>query len=237
MDDLIGHSITYRVAVGPHQGRKAFTLQTIPAHTEERDDDGLAQAAGFSLHCGVAAGAHQREKLERLCRCIARPAIANERLSLTRQGNIRYRLKTPYRDGTTHVIFEPLDFIARLTALVPKPRVNLTRFHGVFASNSRLRSRVIPGGGARRCRGDTVESASERRAALTWAQRLKRVFRVDIETCRHCGGRVKVIASIEDPAVIKQILEHLDRRAMQPPLAFGPLARAPPQGELPGFKD
>ena len=51
---------------------------------------------------------------------------------------MRYQLKTPYRDGTTHVIFEPLDFIARLAALVPKPRVNLTRFHGVFAPNSRV---------------------------------------------------------------------------------------------------
>ena len=40
------------------------------------------------------------------------------------------QLKTPYRDGTTHVIFEPLDFIARLVALVPKPRVNLTRLDG-----------------------------------------------------------------------------------------------------------
>ncbi len=50
---------------------------------------------------------------------------------------MRYQLKTPYRDGTTHVIFEPLDFIARLAAPVPKPRVNLTRFHGVFAPNSR----------------------------------------------------------------------------------------------------
>ena len=50
-----------------------------------------------------------------------------KRLSLTPNGNVRYQLKTPYRDGTTHVIFEPLDFIARLAALVPKPRVNLTR--------------------------------------------------------------------------------------------------------------
>jgi len=77
-----------------------------------------------------------------------------------------------------------LDFIARLAALVPKPRVNLTRFHGVFAPHSSLRSKVTPGGSARRCRGDTPETASERRAAMTWAQRLKRVFRVDIETCR-----------------------------------------------------
>ena len=59
---------SYRIAMGPHQGRKAFTLQTLPARTDERLDSALARAAGFSLHCGVAAAAHQREKLERLCR-------------------------------------------------------------------------------------------------------------------------------------------------------------------------
>lgn len=84
----------------------------------------------------MAAAVDERGKLERLCRYIARPAVSTERLSLTAQGLIHYRLKTPYRDGTTHVVFEPLDFIARLAALVPKPRVNLTRFHGMFAPNS-----------------------------------------------------------------------------------------------------
>ena len=88
---------SYRIAVGPRTGRKAFTLQTLPARADERLDSGLAKAAGFSLHCGVAAAAHQREKLERLCRYISRPALATERLSLTRQGHVRYRLKTPYR--------------------------------------------------------------------------------------------------------------------------------------------
>lgn len=67
-----------------------------------------------------------------------RPAVSTERLSLTAQGNIRYRLKTPYRDGTTDVVFEPLDFMARLAALVPGPRVNLTRYHGSFASSGRF---------------------------------------------------------------------------------------------------
>ena len=70
---------------------------------------------------------HHERRLERLCRYISRPAVSEKRLALTATGNIRYQLKTPYRDGTTHVIFEPLDFIARLVALVPKPRVNLTR--------------------------------------------------------------------------------------------------------------
>jgi hypothetical protein len=79
---------------------------------------------------------------QRRCHPLASPAISEKRLSLTSNGNVRYQLKTPYRDGTTHVIFEPLDFIAQLAALVPKSRVNLTRFHGVFAPNSKYREPV-----------------------------------------------------------------------------------------------
>lgn len=63
-----------------------------------------------------------------------RPAISEQRLSLTEGGNIRYQLKTSYRDVTTHLIFESLDFMARLAALVPKPRMTLARYYGVFAS-------------------------------------------------------------------------------------------------------
>ena len=47
---------------------------------------------------------------------------------------------------------------------------------------------------------------------MTWAQRLKRVFRTDIEVCEPGGGAVRIIASIEDPAVIEQILTHIERR-------------------------
>jgi hypothetical protein len=65
----------------------------------------------------VAAWADERKKLERLCRTISRPAVSQARLSLTAGGLVRYQLKTPYSDGTTHVLFEPLDFIARLAAL------------------------------------------------------------------------------------------------------------------------
>ena len=93
---------------------------------------------------GVAARADQRKKLERLCCHISRPAVAEKRLSLTVNGNVRYQLKTPYRDGTAHFVFERHDFIARLAALAPKPLVNLTSFQGVFASNSKHRARVKP---------------------------------------------------------------------------------------------
>ena len=78
------------------------------------------------------------------------PTISEKGLSITPAGNVRYQLKTPYWDGTTHVVFEPMDLLAGLAALVPKPRVNLTRFHGVFAgtldrANSRFRSELTPG--------------------------------------------------------------------------------------------
>ena len=127
---VLGDAITYRIALGPHLGRKAFTLRTlVPDPWADERSARVAQAAGFSLHAGVLAEAGEMEKLERLCRYIARPAVATQRLSLTAQGQVRYQLKTPYRDGTTHVLLEPVDFIARLAALVPKPRVNLTRYH------------------------------------------------------------------------------------------------------------
>ncbi|MEL5762514.1 IS91-like element ISVsa3 family transposase, partial [Escherichia coli] len=230
MTPLLGHSITYRIAVGSQAGRKVFTLQTLPT-SGDPFGDGIGKVAGSSLHAGVAARADERKKLERLCRYISRPAVSEKRLSLTRGGNVRYQLKTPYRDGTTHVIFEPLDFIARLAALVPKPRVNLTRFHGVFAPNSRHRALVTP---AKRGRGNKVRVADEpatpaqRRASMTWAQRLKRVFNIDIETCSGCGGAMKVIACIEDPIVIKQILDHLKHKAETSGTRALPESRAPP---------
>jgi hypothetical protein len=191
----------------------------------------------------VAAQAWERDKLERLCRYISRPAVSEKRLSLTSAGNICYQLKTAYRDGTTHVIFEPLDFIAKLASLVPKPRVNLTRFHGVFAPNSKYRLTVTPAKrGKGKQRGDLKEDKTpdERRSAMTWAQRLKRVFNIDVEICSRCGGAVKVIADtsdrcIEDQQVIDKILSHLKKQDGLPlsPDAL-PEARAPPQTSLLG---
>ena len=98
----------------------------MPAREEELRK-GVAQYAGFSLHAGIGVEAEQREKLERLARYVSRPPVSVERLSLTAQGHVRYRLKSPYRDGTRDIVLEPLEFIARLAALVPPPRVHLTR--------------------------------------------------------------------------------------------------------------
>jgi hypothetical protein len=88
LDDPIGHSITYRIAVGPRAGQKLFMLQTVAPRLPglEGDPNGVARAGGFSLHAGVPIAPHQREKLERLCRYVSRPPVACERLALTASG-------------------------------------------------------------------------------------------------------------------------------------------------------
>ncbi len=160
--------------------------------------------------------------------------MAIERLDLTAQRQVRYRLKTTYRDGTTHIALEPLDFIARLAALVPPPRVHLTRYHGVFAAHAALRAAITPGGrgtGARK-RSAAPEGRASKDIRMNWARRLKRVFGIEIEQCVRCGGRLKVIASIEEPALIERILAHRREWGEEaaPTAALG--ARAPPQASL-----
>ena len=156
-------------------------------------------------------------------------------VSLTSGNRVRYRFKTPWRDGTTDVVLDPLDFLARLAALVPKPRVNLTRFHGVFAPNSPDRARITPAGrgpGARRASTDLPPDpaeGAERLASSRWARRLKRVFGIDIEACADCGGRLRIIACIEDRRLVDSILAHLERRdPASSPTGSTARCRAPP---------
>jgi len=129
--------------------------------------------------------------------------------------------------------------IERLAALVPKPRVNLTRYHGVLAPNHRWRGLVTPakrGKGVKPIADMKVRSTAECHAAMTWAQRLKRVFNIDIEVCSHCGGSVRVIACIEDEDIIDRILAHLREKEQNIPTLplLVPPTRASP-GALPLF--
>jgi|GEM_PF-3081492 len=69
---------------------------------------------------------------------------------------------------------------------------------------------------------------------MNWAQRLKRVFNIDVEVCSHCGGRVKVLACIEDQPVIDQILNHLDRKGTWlTPMSLIPDGTGPGSGQMP----
>ncbi len=158
MTPLLGHFIKYRIAGRPTGGmRKVFTSQTLPA-SDEPVDGGAGKVAGFTLHAAWRPGP-MNVRSSNACAGISQGRRSSEkRPSLTPSGNIRYQLKIPQLDGSTHVIFEPLDFIARLAALVLKPRVNLTRFHGVFAPNSKHRASVTP---AKRGKGNKPKAVDD----------------------------------------------------------------------------
>ena len=90
-------SVTYRFATGPNQGKKAMVLKTITDGDHNSSQDLVAKHSGFSLHAGVAVKADDRKRLERICRYIARPAVAEERLSTNEKGDVIYRFKKPWR--------------------------------------------------------------------------------------------------------------------------------------------
>jgi ribosomal protein S27E len=244
LDHLNAASIRYRVAVGQGAGGKTLTLKNPAlARADSEPKPFTANRNGFSLNCAVACQAHQRDRLERLCRYIMRPALCLERLSTNAAGQVVYQLKNPFRDGTTHILFSPQDFVARLAALVPRPRSNLIRYHGVFAPGSPMRQAIVPTTASlrqrRKHKGPTaapatlqsgpaeppINNSDTPTAPLTWAQRLKRVFEIDITLCPFCGGQLRVIADITDPELIAKILDHVHSRA--PPGL--PPARAEPR--------
>ncbi len=105
-----------------------------------------------------------------------------------------------------------LEFMRRLAALVPPPRLHLIGFHGVLAPNARLRAAIVPQP-AKNSSAPSPDLAqapgSSAAARISWAGLLKRVFQIDVEHCPHCCGKLKIIAAIEDPALIVAILTHL----------------------------
>ncbi|AQA17153.1 hypothetical protein BST95_01890 [Halioglobus japonicus] len=112
-----------------------------------------------------------------------------------------------------------------MAALAPKPRINLTRYHGVLAPNHRWRGEVTPAGRGKALKTGAnaeVRTPVEHHAAMTWAQRFKRVFNIDIEACSRCGGSVKVIVEasnrcVEDQDFINRILAHLESKGQNTP--------------------
>ena len=111
-----------------------------------------------------------------------------------------WRMKRPLPDGTTHLLFTGLELLRRLASLVPPPRANLTRFHGVFAPGARLRPFLLPQAGAepeeeRPSMAVTVEEPKkERTPRLDWAGLLGRTFALDVFACASCGGRRQEMA-------------------------------------------
>jgi hypothetical protein len=231
LSKLQATSVTYRFATGKRKGKKAIVLKSV-TDTDHSATKGLvAKNSGFSLHAGVATKAHERDRLEKICRYIARPAVSEERLSTDDYGNVIYRFKKPWDDGTTALKLTPMELMERLVALVPRPRVHLTRYHGVLGPHYKHRKQIVPKPPELKlvCQDQDIIDPKQlelKKKNIPWARLLARVFNIDVETCSKCGGKMKIIAAIEDPKVIRKILEHMRLETKPPPLHP---ARGPPK--------
>ena len=191
---------------------------------------------GFSLHAATSAEADDRRGLERLLRYGARPGFSQKRLSLRPDGKLVYRFRKPWHTGQTELVMEPIQFLRRLAAILPPPRQNQVRFHGIFASRARLRAglaALLPPREAPTSPPTEAPAAASggavRPRRLLWSQLLRRVFAHDILVCPRCNGPMRLIAVLTDPKIVAGILRHLDLPDTPPGVAP---ARAPPQAEL-----
>jgi hypothetical protein len=168
-------AITYRIAFGPRAGQKVLTLRGAMPREDSARQPLCADIDGFSLHAAVRVEAHDRKRLEQLCRYITRPALSDQRVQLNDAGQVELKLKTPWRDGTTHLVMSPLEFMQRLAALVPRPRLHLIRFHGVLAPNAKLRPLVVPQGPPAQAQAATEAAAAAEREVETVQAGLHRI--------------------------------------------------------------
>ena len=304
------------LAGGSFLARPFEPKQDPNADLDRKDRRFSATCDGFDVHCAVRIASEDDVGREKLVRYCARPPLSLDRIEVLRDGRISYRMKTP-RKGRTHRVMEPLEFMARLAALIPHPWIPQIRYHGVFASRSSWRPLVTPkpppqAAPPKSCAAVTTAPQTTSPAApppvpvspllmpppaepaafepwvfqgsgvatpsshpwmfrhrpaepaepvmtvepttisithwgrlndgelfaksryVDWATLMKRTWDLDVMKCPKCDHKLRVLATITDPAVVRQILDHLHVRST--PLPRGP-AREPTweQAEL-GFE-
>jgi hypothetical protein len=234
--ELYGASVQGRIATGPRAGNRVRTIgfKDEPENDRSKNKSGCVNMSGFSLHCNVCIPAKARRQLENLCRYVARPAVATERLSILPDGRVSYCLRHKWHNGTTHVIYEPLELIEKLAALAPPPRFNLVRYNGIFAPAALWRSQIVPfdqeaAGSVYHCECEKKQmedpDGEEFQKPIqchprnySWAELMKRVWDVDILKCDYCGGRMRILCAITTRDAIAKILDCLGLPSRPPPI-------------------
>jgi hypothetical protein len=232
---LAAASVQGLIAFGRHAATRVRRLAQARAPVDRPLGPLHARWNGWDLHAGLVIPAGQRDRLERVCRYVLRPPVTSERLTLTADGHVRLALRHAWGDGTTHVVLDPVEFLGRVAVLVPRPRVNLILYYGVLGARAAWRPDVVPRAATGQdqaatadgeaCTTASAAGAGARARRQCWAGLMKRTFGFDVLDCPRCGGRLRLVALIEEAAVIGRILGHLGLATDLP--VVGP-ARAPP---------
>jgi len=237
-------SVRQRLATGERRGLGPLRVRsaaTVPPRTVRTGKLG-ARLDGFDLHATSSIRPKNRDRLERLCRYLLRPPLAEDRLS--ESGDmVLLKLPRPWADGTTELALSPTELLERLAVLVPKPHVNLIVYHGILAAHARLRDRAVRYGRPASATGDSdatsrASATDRRRPNPSWAELMRRGLDIDALACPTCGGRLKHIATILSPHVAQRILDHLGLPTGPTPSPARPRAPppSPPQAPVPALR-
>jgi Putative transposase len=199
----VAASLQGRVALGPRAGQPVRRLRSAAAVTVTGRRS--ARLEGFSLHADVAVPARRRGQVEKVCRYILRPPLAVERLTESTGGQVLYQFRRPWSDGSTALLFDPLELLERLAALVPPPRRPLLAYHGRLAPRSRWRAAIVPKAAAEAARAD-AEGVPRR---WPWARLLQRVFGFAVLVCDRCGGPRRILDAVTEPHAVRRLLAAL----------------------------
>ncbi|MEO8679653.1 MAG: hypothetical protein ABI665_11440 [Vicinamibacterales bacterium] len=113
-------------------------------------------------------------------------------------------MRRRWTDGTTHLVFDPVELLERLAALTPRPRVNLILYYGVLAPRAAWRRAVVPGRedadeapGCATCPRRADGTPPPRHPNRTWAELMQRSFGFDVLACPRCAGRLKLVVGVD----------------------------------------
>jgi hypothetical protein len=211
---------------GPANKRKAIRIVLDPDDRPIAKGNLCGQARGFNLHAATKVAANDKQGRLTLCKYILRPPLANDRLKILDDGNVKLKFKKPWSDGTSSVELAPLALIARLAALVPPPKRHLTRYFGVLSSHAASRSEVVPTP-AEPTPATPVEQDKPKNTSryICWSELLRKTFGFEI-VCSKCKSPLRLIALIKSEGVAKKVLRAMHLSSDIPQLRP---ARPPPQ--------
>ena len=230
-DAMLAASIRELVAMSDPLRRVAVLGRETDEWVEPKDKPTCARVKeGYSVHANVRIEGNDREGLAQLCRYVTRPPFAGERIKESGDGRIVVELRRPRMDGGTALLLTELELMEKLAALVPPPKAHLVRYHGVLAPHARARIEVV-----RRKKKDKKKKPDSRpeesppgaKTWIPWAELLEKTFGVDALECPRCGHRMRVVAFITEPRVIRRILRSMgiappsDAAGADPPDGFG----------------
>jgi hypothetical protein len=209
---------------GPAHKRKPVRIVLAPNDRPVAKGMLCSQAHGFNLHAATRVAANDKKGRETLCKYILRPPLANDRLKILDDGDVRLEFKRPWSDGTSSIELEPLALIARLAALVPPPRRHVVRYSGVLSSHSSLRSQIVPSAPVTAPEKEEDKPSRPLSHYISWSELLRRTFSIDT-VCPRCKSPLRLIALIETDDTIQKILSAMGLPTEAPKLYP---ARPPP---------